>query len=376
MKTFDELYLEIEQEAIQNSCKNIFADMEKEKDHPLVLYGAGGNCEFALFTLATKAVKATCVCDSKATGVYQYKDKTYDIITPQQLVENYKDAFVLITTWRHEKEIFDFLCQLGFSDTQIYFLRFPAILSPEVFRQKHLNGYRWAYEFFTDKISRECILDRIRLFLLGTPCTPHSLYQDGYFAFPDIKLKENEVYVDGGAYIGDTAEEFILHMKKEGKNYQYIYSFEPDSNNCVLARKNLSIYSKVEIVPYGLWSHKTELKFAANPNADFIGSSVVQGDNEKFNTVSVVSLDEFFADKPKEQWATIIKMDIEGSESQALVGATKLIQEKKPQLIICAYHKPEDIYELPQTILKIRNDYKLRLWQIGESFWDLILYAI
>ena len=78
MKTFDELYLEIEQEAIQNSCKNIFADMEKEKDHPLVLYGAGGNCEFALFTLATKAVKATCVCDSKATGVYQYKDKTYD----------------------------------------------------------------------------------------------------------------------------------------------------------------------------------------------------------------------------------------------------------------------------------------------------------
>lgn len=45
-------------------------------------------------------------------------------------------------------------------------------------------------------------------------------------------------------------------------------------------------------------------------------------------------------------------------------------------MIICAYHKPEDIYELSQTILSIRPDYQLEFWQIGESFWDMILYAV
>ncbi len=77
-----------------------------------------------------------------------------------------------------------------------------------------------------------------------------------------------------------------------------------------------------------------------------------------------------------EEWPTLIKMDIEGAEKEALLGAEKIIKEKKPKLIICAYHKPEDIYELPRTIMEMRNDYKFTLWQIGESFWDIILYAV
>jgi hypothetical protein len=44
-------------------------------------------------------------------------------------------------------------------------------------------------------------------------------------------------------------------------------------------------------------------------------------------------------------------------------------------LVICAYHKPEDIYELPEAIMRIRDDYELSLWQIDNSFWDLVLYA-
>jgi hypothetical protein len=82
-----------------------------------------------------------------------------------------------------------------------------------------------------------------------------------------------------------------------------------------------------------------------------------------------------FADKPDGELPTLIKMDIEGSEREALLGASGVIRRRKPKLIICTYHKPEDIYELPQTIMKIRDDYELRLWQIGESFWDVILYA-
>jgi len=70
-------------------------------------------------------------------------------------------------------------------------------------------------------------------------------------------------------------------------------------------------------------------------------------------------------------------MDIEGSEKEALMGAANIIKAAKPKLAICAYHKTEDIYELPQTILNIRDDYKLAL-RAPINIWspqEVILYG-
>ncbi|MCI8503228.1 MAG: FkbM family methyltransferase [Dorea sp.] len=380
VKNFDEIYKEIENEALKSYPRNLLAKFlannEKMTDNHLVLYGAGGNCEFALFTCALLGITVTCVCDSKATGKYRYREQVYDIISPDNLSENYSDAFVLITPWQYEQEIYDFLCGSGFPEAQIGFLRFPQILAPEIFREKHLEGYRWAYNFFADECSRKKILDRMRLLLCGQPCSPDSLYEDGYFAFPDIVLRDNEVYLDGGAYIGDTAEEFIGIMERDGKEYRHIYSFEPDPKNYRKTVENLSKYSRIDVIPCGLSSKETELRFASTQVADSIGSHIAQDKLEDTIIIPVTSLDLFFADKPQEQWPTIIKMDIEGEEKEALLGAEHIIQTHKPQMIICAYHKPEDIYELPQTILKMRDDYKISFWQIGKSFWDIILYAV
>ena len=183
VKNFDEIYKEIENEALKSYPRNLLAKFlannEKMTDNHLVLYGAGGNCEFALFTCALLGITVTCVCDSKATGKYRYREQVYDIISPDNLSENYSDAFVLITPWQYEQEIYDFLCGSGFPEAQIGFLRFPQILAPEIFREKHLEGYRWAYNFFADECSRKKILDRMRLLLCGQPCSPDSLYEDG-----------------------------------------------------------------------------------------------------------------------------------------------------------------------------------------------------
>lgn len=373
MKTFDELYIEIENETLKSKPRDLFVDLAKEKNRPLVLYGAGASCEFTMFTCGEKGASVSCVCDSRVSGVYKYKEQTYDIISPEQLLENYFHSFVLITTLQYGQEIYDFLCASGFPNTQIYFFLYPYMMSVQLFREKYLDGYRWAYDFFADEHSKRRILDRIRLYLLGRPCTSDSLSKDGYFAFPYIKLDEREIYIDGGAYTGDTAKEFITNMKDIGKDYGHIYSFEPDSNNCERAVKNLSQYSKIDVIPKGLWSCETELKFINQQGAS---SRLEQYESTNFTTVPVTSLDTFFAQKPQEQWLTTIKMDIEGAEKEALLGAEKILKTQKPQLVICTYHRPEDIYELPQTIMKIRDDYRFSLWQIGESFWDMILYAI
>ena len=364
--------LELEEEKYQR-C--VFSALEREK-RPLILYGAGGNCEFAMYTCSLMKASVECVCDSKATGLYNYANQRYMIISKEILLERYKESYVLITSWKYENEIYDTLSECGFPKENLFFLRNPHRITMEEFCQNYAAGYRWAYNLFKDADSRRRIMDKIRLLLFGVPCSADSLYKDGYLGYPKVSVETGEVYVDGGAYIGDTVEEFIAYAIKSQKQYKHIYAFEPDENNIKRAISNLQQYKNISVVPAGLWGKTTTLNFLSKNNGDFIGSYLSENKNENTITVPVVSLDEFFSDKAQDTWPTIIKMDIEGAEKEALLGAAKIIATKKPKLIICAYHKPEDIYELPQTILSIRSDYQLEFWQIGESFWDIILYAI
>lgn len=392
MSDFDPIYAGIAEQAGKYAALNFFKAYKKNLDRRVVLYGAGGNCQFALFVCAIfESIHVACICDSvHGEGTYTYVNagtgeigETYPVISPEQLLREYRDALVCITTWRYEEEIRAFLIQSGFPAEQIFYLRTPRIIAPEEFKNNYLEGYRWAYEFFQDECSRQKVINRMRYYLWGNACPPDSAFQDGYMAFPGIRLTDGEIYIDGGAYTGDTAEEFISDMEAAGKRYSHIYSFEPDPLRVETAEKRLSAYDRVEFVQKGLWSKSDILRFDRRGGGDYLFSGLsapVAGSNWAANeaelSVSVTSLDMFFKDKPEHEWPTLIKLDVEGSEREALLGAAEVIRRKKPRLIICAYHKPEDIYELPQTILKIRDDYQLFLWQIGESFWDVILYAV
>jgi FkbM family methyltransferase len=193
-------------------------------------------------------------------------------------------------------------------------------------------------------------------------------YEDGF-----ISLNENDVFVDGGAYNGDSATMFL---NKIGNKNGYVYSFEPDSDNYESAKRNLAAYKNVKVVQKGLWNSDTVLVF--NPNAgEKAGASFVLGSGAGTEyRVSVTSLDRFFKDTVDSKLPTFIKLDIEGAEKEALLGAANTIKWQKPKLAICAYHKQEDIYELPQTILSIRNDYRLMLRQYTYGCYDTVLYAV
>lgn len=389
---FDRIYSEIAAQVEERTAMNFFEAHKKEPDRRVVLYGAGGNCQFALFACTHfKSIHVDCVCDSasgKETYVYQNANNAdsepeiYDVISLECLLRDYRDAFVCITTWKYEEEIRDLLIRSGFPKSQIFYLRSPCLISPEIFQSTYLDGYRWAYEFFPDKRSKQKVIDRMRMYLWGDACPPDSLFKDGYMAFPGIDLRDGEIYVDGGAYTGDTAVEFMQDMRRAGKRYGHIYSFEPDPCNFQVAQKNLAAYENVELAPFGLWSKPGLLDFDSRNDSDYIGSGftgVLLGSDRtvsETSSIPTMSLDVFFREKPLEEWPTLVKMDIEGSEKEALAGMEAILKQKKPRLIVCAYHKPEDIYELPQTILKLRGDYQLSLWQIGESFWDVILYCV
>ena len=78
----------------------------------------------------------------------------------------------------------------------------------------------------------------------------------------------------------------------------------------------------------------------------------------------------------KNERVTFIKLDVEGAEYEALLGAQNTIKKNRPKLAISIYHKPQDIFELPELIMSIRDDYRMYLRHYQLSPNETILYCV
>jgi hypothetical protein len=72
---------------------------------------------------------------------------------------------------------------------------------------------------------------------------------------------------------------------------------------------------------------------------------------------------------------SLIKLDIEGAEIPALLGAAATIAQHKPKLAIAAYHNAEDLITIPETILRFRDDYVFKLRHHSTYHNDTVIYA-
>jgi len=375
MDVFRQKYEEIKSEIPGDMIAQVLSKIKDGlRDRPLVLYGAGRMVGVFLDYCRECGLTVSCVCDSFKSGTYNWRGENLRILGLDTIKKDYHDATIIICSYTYNNEIYENLIQNEFIKDRI--IQYPA-LSPYVETARtfehHVNGYEWAYNFFDDERSRQLVLDRIRLYLLDQPMCPNTsctyYYEDGL-----ISLSNNEIYIDAGTYDGNTVEMFIEKMREVEKNYSRIYAFEPSISNYEKAVKRLSGYLNVEMVQKGLWSTETKLSFFEN-SMNQGGSSFTLGSGDGL-CVPVTSLDAFFKNSSDNELPTFIKMDIEGAEKEALLGATSIIRRLKPKLVVCAYHKPEDIYELPKTILNIRDDYRFALRQHFAGCYDTVLYAV
>lgn len=122
---------------------------------------------------------------------------------------------------------------------------------------------------------------------------------------------------------------------------------------------------KGEIINKGLWNKTDILRFDGSKSS---GSRIKENGSEK---IEVTSIDETLKGKR----ATFIKMDIEGAEYKALLGAEQTIKKWHPRLAICVYHKLVDIFEIPSLLLKFNSKYKFALRQYSTIGNETVLYA-
>ena len=112
----------------------------------------------------------------------------------------------------------------------------------------------------------------------------------------------------------------------------------------------------------------TDCKKRLRFSADFNTGSKVTDDGQQL--VDGMPLDSII----KENKA-FIKMDIEGAEKEAILGAKRLIKNGS-LLALSAYHKAEDIRELPETIIDINPDYNFYLRHYTDTVFETVLYAV
>lgn len=179
---------------------------------------------------------------------------------------------------------------------------------------------------------------------------------------PDIvPIVKEDVFVDGGCFDGLTAID-IQEATDEG--IKKIYAYEPDLANLDKCKENLKELDNVVLINAGVFSRCGEVYFNSNASES---SAISECGTDK---ISVSTIDKESPD------ATFIKMDIEGSELEALKGGAETIRRNKPKMAISIYHKPEDLLELPLYLKELVPEYKLYLRHYSMAYMECVLFAI
>lgn len=174
---------------------------------------------------------------------------------------------------------------------------------------------------------------------------------------------DDEVYVDAGSYDGDTIRLFIERV--HGR-FARILAFEPD--RATFARLAAHFTTEPRVEPFNLGLHCTEAVLSFD-DAGTRGSTLAdRGGSE----TSVVSLDQVV----RGSRVTYIKMNIEGAELDALRGAAQTITRWKPKLAVSAYHRPADLWRVPETIQDIDSSYRLYVRQHDGGIIESVVYAL
>lgn len=291
--------------------------LKKNAGNKLIIFGAGCACRHLMYILKCYQIEIDCICDN---NVQLWGKECYGklVLSPNQLKELGEEICVIVGTNWYSQEIYKQLCELGIPQRLIF-----------------MPKNAW---WLGDKIQ----------------------YFDSQLMIPG----ENESFIDGGAFTGEDTVEF---MKWCGNKCDAVYLFEPDEGNYKKMCSRIERFS----IPYkycyhlGLWNSKTELKF-----------SMGKGSNSCVDEKGVLTIHTAAIDETVKGPVTLIKMDIEGSEMEALKGAKNVIRKYKPRLAICVYHKPEDIIDIPFYIYGLCPDYKFYLRHYSYTSTETVLYAV
>ncbi len=172
---------------------------------------------------------------------------------------------------------------------------------------------------------------------------------------------------DLGAYNGDTAREaigkcphlsFVLAVEPDRRNFRKLSDWAANgSDPCMVECHQLAISDTCG-----------EAAFDASGNRN---AGLCTGRSDV--TVQTATLDALLHGRRVDY----VKFDVEGAERAALLGAAETIRTHRPALRVAAYHRSEDLFDLPLLLNELCESYDLHLVRTkGYPCWDLDVLAL
>lgn len=352
---------------------NTFDEIVAGRD--LVLFGAGGLGRKALAALREDGIVPLAFIDNKLAG--RLVDGI-EVLSPVSAAEKWgRSAAFVITIWASwadtMQEQIGALRSLG-CETVVPFI-------PLLWKYQHLLPHVqidlpnralaqrdriWeGFNLCSDQSSRDEFVAQMRWRLRADFEGLTEPLSDQYFQPDLVKLSDEAVFVDAGAFDGDTLARFVSYTC--GK-FSAAYLFEPDSENRSSIQERLNsmpadIRNRVQIFSAAVAEAEYDIPFQGG-----LGASSSPGAGSEL--VRCVRMDEALPEPP-----TLIKYDIEGFELLGLLGSRRIIAEHSPTLAVCAYHIQNHLWEIPLLIHSFNKNYRFCLRSHGQ-IWETVWYAI
>lgn len=238
---------------------------------------------------------------------------------------------------------------------------------------KHAKEVLSVYDMMRDDLSKATYANIILARMGKANQNMDFTVMDQYFSILPFKKRDfREVFVDCGAFVGDTIEEFI---KTRDGVFNKVIAFEPNEGNYRAMKFRAERLSRewglkegqIELVQAGIGerTYCTKLKTLSYATGGSLSGESDHGD------IPVISLDEYFAERP----IAFLKADIEGYELRMLHGAEQVIKRDRPKMAICIYHSPFDMYRLALWIKSVCPDYQFDVRQHCYNAEETVLYA-
>lgn len=378
--------------------------VENCQSRRLVLFGAGNHAKWLVSNYFCHGeIYSIWDNNSEKIGKYIYGYKVEE--PPVELDKEEKESYVVLVAVVDERAILEISRQLKMLGILFYYPsavmdmsntieRYNADFSKKFHEQNtyeivknHEKEIAMVRELLSDEKSRavyDAIVEKT-MYNIGDYSEICDDIYDHYFSNEFFTYGDHEVFVDGGAFLGEDTFRLADAIGKD--RIKRVYCFEPDTANYIRCIKNLNKYfgrctgtemedgytytaGKFTALRAGMWNENSQIGFVSYGTHASVFSQLRNAISEE--QVTALKLDDVVSADDK---VTLIKMDIEGAEIPALQGGSKIIKRDKPKLAICIYHMIEDLWRIPLLIHELVPEYKLYVRHHTPQFWDSVVYA-
>jgi FkbM family methyltransferase len=168
-------------------------------------------------------------------------------------------------------------------------------------------------------------------------------------------IRAGDIVLDAGANIG------VFTRKALWSGAAKVVAIEPAPENLECLRRNFAAEiadGRVIVYGKGIWDKDDVLKLRVDPKDSARDTFVRQIDDAQYVEVPLTTIDAM-AVELKLPRVDFIKMDIEGAERKAVMGAKNTIARFHPRMALCIYHVQGDEVMVPKLVRDVAADYKV-----------------